>query len=180
MRVNIDLPVKEKELRELHLGDIIYLNGLIITARDQAHKKIIQLNEKGNLPNSLKNLEGSAIYHCGPIIRENKGDYEFISGGPTTSQRMNSFENEVIDILKVKFIIGKGGMRTLNTKNYRVIYLSLTGGCGAIIQKKVKKIVNVELKNLGICEAIWFLEIENLGPLIVSQINEKSLYDKEF
>ncbi|MBD3215459.1 MAG: fumarate hydratase [Candidatus Lokiarchaeota archaeon] len=176
MRVNIDLPVKDSVLKDLNLGDVVYLDGLIITARDQAHKRIIEYKQKGKLPDSLKRLKGSAIYHCGPIIEECEGYYEIISGGPTTSQRMDSWENEVVNILKVKFIIGKGGMRNLDTQNYRVVYLSLTGGCGAIINKKVKKVLDVEWKDLGLCEAVWSLKVEKLGPLIVSQINGESLY----
>ncbi|TXT62587.1 MAG: L(+)-tartrate dehydratase subunit beta [Promethearchaeota archaeon] len=176
MRFKIDLPIKDSVLKDLHLGDVVHLDGLIITARDQAHKRIIEYSQKGKLPNSLKGLDGTAIYHCGPIVKECEGYYEIISGGPTTSQRMDSLENEVVDIVKVKFIIGKGGMRNLDTQNYRVVYLSLTGGCGAIINEKVKEVLDVEWKDLGLCEAVWFLKVEKLGPLIVSQINGKSLY----
>jgi len=177
MKVNIDLPVDQKEIKNLHLGDIIYINGILITARDQAHKRILELYKQKKLPDSLRELKGAAIYHCGPIIKEYSGKYELISGGPTTSQRMDSLENEVIDALGVKFIIGKGGMKNLETKNYRVVYLSFTGGCGAIINKKVKKIIKVEFEDLGLCEAVWYLKVENFGPLIVSQINGKSLYE---
>jgi len=161
---------------KLNLGDIVYLNGIIITARDQAHKRILDYKMEALLPRSFNNLEGAAIYHCGPIVEESEGKYKFISGGPTTSQRMDSLENAVIDILNIRFIIGKGGMQNLNTENYRVAYLSLTGGCGAIINKKITKIINVEWKDLGLCEAVWFLKVKNFGPLIVSQINGESLY----
>jgi fumarate hydratase subunit beta len=176
MRHNIDLPISSQKFSDLKLGDIIYFNGIIITARDQAHKRIIELHQKGAMPSLFKKLNGSAIYHCGPIIKEDFHGFHIISGGPTTSQRMDSLENEIINILKVKFIIGKGGMRNLNTENNKVAYLSFTGGCGAIINKATKKITNVLWRDLGLCEAVWFLKVANFGPLIVSQINGKSLY----
>jgi fumarate hydratase subunit beta len=178
MKHNIDLPITPKAFKTLNLGDVVYLNGTIITARDQAHKKIIELSKKGSLPSIFDTLKHSAIYHCGPLIKEQEKSYKIISAGPTTSQRMDPLENEVIDLLEVKFIIGKGGMRNLATEDYRVAYLSFPGGCGAIVNQKVKEIANVELKDLGMCEAVWFLKVQEFGPLVVSQFNGKSLYDK--
>jgi len=176
MKHNIELPAKTENLKALELGDIVFLKGTIITARDQAHKKIIKLSRDNSLPSIFETLENSAIYHCGPIIQKKGNTYKILSGGPTTSQRMDSLQNEVVDILKVKFIIGKGGMRNLNTENYRVVYLSYTGGCGAIINKKIKKIDKILWKDLGKCEAVYFLDVVNFGPLIVTQINGRTLY----
>jgi fumarate hydratase subunit beta len=178
MKHNIDLPIQPNEFRSLSLGDQVYLNGIIITARDQAHKKILELNKNSKLPSIFDTINNSAIFHCGPLIEEQSGNYSIISAGPTTSQRMDPLENEVIDILNVKFIIGKGGMRNLATEGYRVAYLSYPGGCGAVVNQKVKKIVDVKWKELSLCEAVWFLEVHNFGPLIVSQIDGKSLYEK--
>lgn len=176
MNHKINLPIKSNDFESLKLGDIVYLNGTIITARDQAHKKIINLNKSYELPPIFNSVKNSAIYHCGPLVKEKDNSYSIISAGPTTSQRMDTLQNEVIDILKVKFIIGKGGMRNLNTENNRVAYLSYPGGCGAIINQKVKKIIDVKWIDLGLCEAVWFLDVSQFGPLIVSQINGKSLY----
>ena len=178
MKHELNLPVEDKDLDELKIGDIIYLNGILITARDQVHKRIVDyIKNKKDLPASFKKLKGSAIYHCGPIIKESNGTYQIISGGPTTSQRMDDLENDVVKILGVKFVIGKGGMKNLDTKGNNVVYLSFTGGCGAIIDKKIEEIINVEWKDLGICEAAWFLKVKDFGPLIVSQDTKgNSLY----
>jgi len=179
MRYDINLPVQEEEVKKLKIGDIVYLSGLLITARDQAHKRIIEyINDGKTLPESFQQLKGSAIYHCGPIIKELEDKCELISGGPTTSQRMDSLENEVVKYLNIKFIIGKGGMRSLDTKNNIVVYLSFTGGCGAIVNKKIEEITHHEWKDLGVCEAIWFLNVKKFGPLIVAQAHENSLYKK--
>jgi fumarate hydratase subunit beta len=178
MNHNIDLPIHPQEFESIALGDVVYLNGTIITARDQAHARIIELNKTGNLPPSFNSVKNSAIYHCGPLIEERENEYRLISAGPTTSQRMDPLENDVVEILGVNFIIGKGGMRNLATEKYRVAYLSYPGGCGAIVNQKVTKITDVEWKDLGLCEAVWFLEVREFGPLIVSQINGESLYEK--
>ena len=178
MKHEFDLPVNDKDVEKLKIGDIVYLNGIIITARDQVHKRIFDyINKNMSLPDSFKEIRGSAIYHCGPIMKETEGKYMMVSGGPTTSQRMDDLENEVVKALSVKFVIGKGGMKNLDTKLNKVVYLSYTGGCGAIINKKIEKIVGVEWKDLGTCEAAWFLKVKQFGPLIVSQdIDGKSLY----
>ncbi len=176
MKHDIKLPVDNDEFELLNLGDIVFLSGTIITARDQAHKRILTLSQDNNLPQSFNAVRNSAIYHCGPLVAERGGVYSIISGGPTTSQRMDPLENEVVDILHVKFIIGKGGMRNLNTEDCRVAYLSFPGGCGAIVNRKIKEIESVVWEDLGLCEAVWFLKMEDFGPLIVSQINGESLY----
>ena len=178
MKHELNLPVMDKDIEKLKIGDIVYLNGVLITARDQVHKRIVDYIKEGKaLPDTFKKLEGSAIYHCGPIIKESGGKYQVISGGPTTSQRMNVLENQVVQALGVKIVIGKGGMKDLDTMRNKVAYLSYTGGCGAIINKKIEDIVNVEWKDLGICEAVWFLKVKDFGPLIVSQdTSGNSLY----
>ncbi|MFO8018483.1 MAG: FumA C-terminus/TtdB family hydratase beta subunit [Promethearchaeia archaeon] len=178
MEYNLSLPIEKKDLSPLKVGDIIYLTGKVVTARDQVHKRIIEYKNQGKkLPESFYSLKGCAIYHCGPIIEEKQGHYRIVSGGPTTSQRMDELENEVIKQLDIRFIIGKGGMRNLKTKELQVAYLSYTGGCGAIINQKIEKIKHVEWKDLGLCEAVWFLKVRNFGPLIVAQdTHGKSLY----
>ena len=178
MKHELYLPVDEKDVESLKIGDIVYLNGILITARDQVHKRILDYVEKDkNLPKPFKKLKGSAIYHCGPIMKEADGKYQFVSGGPTTSQRMDALENDVVKTLGIKFVIGKGGMRHFDTRGNKVVYLSYTGGCGAIVNKKIEEITNVEWKDLGTCEAAWFLKVKDFGPLIVSQdTSGNSLY----
>ena len=178
MKHELNLPAKKEDVKQLKVGDIVYLNGIIITARDQVHKRIVDLiKENKELPEAFNQLKGSAIYHCGPIIKESNGKYQVISGGPTTSQRMDALENDVVKHLEIFFVIGKGGMKNLDTKGNTVVYLNYTGGCGAIINQKIEEITHVEWKDLGICEAVWFLKVKDFGPLIVSQdTNGNSLY----
>ena len=177
--LNLHLPVEVNQIRDLKIGDQIYLSGIICTGRDQVHKKILEYQKNGeNLPESFKQLEGSAIYHMGPIMKENTdGTYKLISGGPTTSARMNPFQTKVNDILKIGFVIGKGGMSDVDWSTPPTVYLQYPGGAGALVSKFVEKVTKVEWIELG-PEAAWFLEVKNFGPLLVAiDCDGSSLYD---
>ena len=165
----IKLPASEEQVRELKIGDIVYLSGLICTGRDQVHKKIVNLIEtKQLLPDNFKKLRGSAIYHMGPIVKKQPdGTNLIISGGPTTSARMNKYQNQVCKNLKIFLVIGKGGMEGINWEKLPAVYLQFPGGAGAIVSKFIKEVVSVEWEELG-PEAAWFLEIEDFGPLVVA------------
>ncbi|MFQ5818366.1 MAG: fumarate hydratase C-terminal domain-containing protein, partial [Candidatus Heimdallarchaeota archaeon] len=85
----LETPIKEKDVRKLQAGDTIYLSGRMITARDDAHHKALELFKKGEqLP---VDFEGMVIYHCGPIMRQVQGKWEVVAAGPTTSTRMDLF-----------------------------------------------------------------------------------------
>lgn len=171
--IEINVPV-EKDLTKLKTGDVISLTGKIITARDQAHKRII--DEEAPI-----NIENTAIFHAGPIITKNNENYEMIAIGPTTSMRMNPYQADVI-AMGPKIIIGKGGMNDevrQALKKHGAIYAVATGGCAALYVDKVKKISGVNWLDLGMPEAIWELEVEKFGPLIVAMdSNGNSLYDE--
>jgi fumarate hydratase subunit beta len=182
--INIISPTNSDITNKLKVGDIVNISGKIITARDQAHKRII---EEG----TPVDLKGVTIFHSGPIVKENNinnnninnksnnnsnngnnnaSRFEIIAIGPTTSMRMNPYESEVID-MGVKIIIGKGGMDesvAKALKKNKAVYLAAVGGCAALYVNAVKKIDNVHWLDLGIPEALWELSVENFGPLIVA------------
>ncbi len=163
-------PLSREDVERLRVGDIVYLSGLVFTARDEAHKKILEELEAGrSLP---FNPEGLALYHCGPVARRRNGEWEIIAAGPTTSMRMESVEAEFIEKTGVRMIIGKGGMgpRTAEAmKRHKAVYTVFTGGAGALAAEAIKRVVDVYwLDELGIPEAVWLLEVEDLGPLIVT------------
>jgi len=172
-------PVSEDAVRKLNVGDTIYITGLILTARDQAHKRILEYDKK-KMVLPVK-LEGSAIFHCGPVIKEEDGKWEVVAGGPTTSARMNTTAPEVIEKFKVRIIIGKGGMgsEVVNVLRKRgAIYCHFTGGAGVLAAKNIKEVEGVEWSDLGMAEAVWKLRAENFGPLIVTiDSHGKSIYD---
>ncbi|MCW3136554.1 MAG: FumA C-terminus/TtdB family hydratase beta subunit [Canidatus Methanoxibalbensis ujae] len=169
-------PLSESDVRSLRLGDIVFLNGDIFTARDRAHARIIA-SDFDDIPIE----RGSVIFHCGPLVRRVGSSWLIISAGPTTSERMNATAPVVIEKLRIRAIIGKGGMGASVRDAMRrcgCVYLAMTGGAGvlAAIRASVK---NVYWTDLGLAEAVWHLHVEDFGPLVVSiDANGASLYDE--
>jgi len=166
---HLSTPVSKEEIIKLKVGDMVYLSGKIITARDRAHmraKEYIRIDKK--VPNEFEN---SVVYHCGPIVKKKNGNWKVISAGPTTSYRMESLEHELIQRFGIKMIIGKGGMGEKTAKalkEFKSVYCSFTGGTGAYVTQNIKKILNVEWLDLGTPEAVWIFEVLDFGPLVVS------------
>ncbi len=105
MKKILTTPISDEDLKDIKIGDVIYLNGHIVTCRDVAHRRLIELGRE--LPVDLK---GGAIFHAGPIVRRKEGEdnkFEMVPIGPTTSRRMEKFEKEFIEQTAVKLIVGK-------------------------------------------------------------------------
>jgi fumarate hydratase subunit beta len=109
------------------------------------------------------------------------GEWELVAAGPTTSTRMNTLEPQFIEKFGPRVIIGKGGMgkETLKAmEKFGCVYLALTGGAAVLAAKGIKKVKGVEWFDLGMPEALWILEGENFGPLIVAMdTHGNSLFD---
>ncbi|RBQ23577.1 hypothetical protein ALNOE001_08610 [Candidatus Methanobinarius endosymbioticus] len=171
-------PVQFEDIKDLKAGDVVNISGKIITARDQAHKRLIEKG-KDEIP---CNLKGAVIFHAGPIItKDDNSGFKMIAIGPTTSMRMNPYEKEVIE-MGVKVIIGKGGMDEIVAKSLKsegAIYLVAVGGCAALYVDSIKEIDKVNWLDLGMPEALWELNVENFGPLIVAMDSHgNSLFNK--
>jgi len=143
------------EVLQLNAGDPVELSGIVYTARDEAH---LRMMEKG-IP---FDPEGAAIYHCGPVIRDGR----VIAAGPTTSARMNEISGFLIE-KGVRALIGKGGMgATVRSQlNRRGVYLAFTGGCAALASSHMH-LKGVYYEDLGMAEAVWAIELDAL-PLVV-------------
>ena len=164
-------PLSDEDVEKLRVGDIVYVSGIVVTARDEAHKKVLETIEKGEkLPIDLRGL---VLYHCGPVARKRPdGTWEIRAAGPTTSMRMESVEAEFIEKTGIKMVVGKGGMgeRTAEAmKKYKAVYAVFTGGAGALAANAIKRVVDVYwLDELGIPEALWVFEVEDFGPLTIT------------
>lgn len=161
-------PLKAEEIKNLTIGDIIYISGTIFTLRDMGHLKIRSLLEEGKaLP---KNFEGTAIFHAGPVThKDDKGNWILNVIGPTTSIRMEPYAS-MIGELGVRAVIGKGGMGedTIEAcKKYGYIYLQAAPGCAAVLAKGIEKVNDVTWLEFGMPEALWDLCAIEFGPLIV-------------
>jgi tartrate/fumarate subfamily iron-sulfur-dependent hydro-lyase beta chain len=160
-------PLDPSAVKALNVGDIVYLSGRLFTARDQAHMLML----RQGIPKDLE-TKGLAVYHCGPIVKENENGQYITSAGPTTSMRMESLEPDFLKLSGALAVIGKGGMgpSTLEAlKKCGAVYLSITGGVGALAMKQLGPIKAVHfLEELGPVEAVWVFDAIELGPLVVT------------
>lgn len=161
----LETPIAEEEVRALVAGDVIYVSGVLFTARDEAHK--VLLERGAPFP-----LEGLALFHCGPVVQKTELGWRVVAAGPTTSARMELFEAEFLEKFRPRVIIGKGGMgdRTLKAlKEVGAVYTHFTGGAGALAAQAIRRVKEVHLlSELGIPEAVWVFEVERFGPLVVA------------
>ena len=167
MKKILTTPIKSEDLENLTIGDVVYLTGHIVTCRDVAHRRLIEL--KRELP---VDLEGGAIFHAGPIVRKlDDGKFEMVSIGPTTSMRMEKFEKEFIEQTGVKLIVGKGGMGPLTEegcKKHKAAHAIFPGGCAVLAATQVEEIERAEWQDLGMPETLWVSRVKEFGPLIIS------------
>lgn len=169
MKKILTTPISDEDLKDIKIGDVIYLNGHIVTCRDVAHRRLIELGRE--LPVDLK---GGAIFHAGPIVRKIEGTddkYEMVSVGPTTSMRMEKFEKEFIEKTGVKLIVGKGGMgpnTEAGCREYKALHCVFPAGCAVIAATCVEEIEAYYWQDLGMPEALWVSRVKEFGPLIVS------------
>ena len=168
----LNFPISDEEISKLKIGDVLYVNGLMVMARDEAHHRALEFAKEGkSLP---VDLAGNGLFHCGPVVEKNEqGEWLVKAAGPTTSSRMNLFETEFIEYFKVKIIVGKGGMdkRTGDAlQKHKAVYCAFTGGAGVIAANGIKdnKMKDVHWLDLGTPEAFWVFEAKKFGPLIVA------------
>lgn len=166
----LSAPLDESSVRSLRAGELVYISGLIITARDKVHKYLME--NKPDIPE----LKNSVIYHSGPIVKDSK----VISAGPTTSARLEPYVAELIAHYKIKAIIGKGGMgeKTQEAlRQYGAVYLQATGGAAVYLAERIKKIINVQfLEEFGMPEAMWFFEVEEFPAIVTMDSHGGNLH----
>jgi fumarate hydratase subunit beta len=144
-----------REVLDLRAGDQVTLSGIVYTARDEAHLRMME----DGIP---FDPEGAAVYHCGPVLNGSR----ILAAGPTTSARLNRLTGFLIDA-GVRALIGKGGMSSgvADQLRGRGVYLALTGGCAVLAASRMT-LWGVYYEDLGMAEAIWIVELDRL-PLVV-------------
>jgi fumarate hydratase subunit beta len=171
----IDTPLTDKVITDLHTGDKVLITGVLYTARDAAHKRLIELIEQGEkLPFDIK---GQIIYYVGPTPP--RPGMPIGSAGPTTSGRMDPYAPHLIE-RGLKGMIGKG-QRSQEVRDamvqHRAVYLGATGGAGALLSKHVKKAEVIAFSDLG-PEAIRRLEVEAFPVVVINDIYGGDLYEE--
>ena len=171
-------PISAEDLKDIHIGDIVYLTGSLTTCRDVAHRRVVE--EGREIPVDVRD---NAILHAGPIIRPLEGDkFEMVSVGPTTSMRMEKFEYDFVKTTGVRVIVGKGGMKGNNEracKEFGAIHCVFPAGNAVVAAVEVEEIVRAEWRDLGMPETLWNCRVKEFGPLIVSIDSEGRNYFEE-
>jgi len=173
--LNIKSPLDEETIKELNAGDQVLITGVIYTARDAAHKRLVEALDKGEkLPFDLAN---QTVYYMGPSPA--KPGQVIGSAGPTTSGRMDSYAPRLM-AAGLKGMVGKGN-RSQAIKDaiqqYKAIYFAAIGGAGALISRSIKKAEIIAYEDLG-AEAIRRLEVENFPATVINDIHGGDLYEQ--
>lgn len=161
--IKIQTPLDQNLINELQAGDLVFISGTMYTARDAAHKRMIDdLNTTGSLPFDITN---QILYYVGPS--PTPPGQTFGSAGPTTAGRMDAYTPTLLD-LGLKMIIAKGyrndAVKQSLLKN-QAVYLVAIGGAGAMLGKCVKHSEVIAYEDLG-PEAIYRLEVEDFPAIV--------------
>jgi L(+)-tartrate dehydratase beta subunit len=182
--VQLKLPASTEHLAKLELGTVVYLTGRVFTAREGVYKRAVE--EAAGMPAPPSEL-GTANFHCSPAARQNSdGSYTVGAVTATASFRFAKTMGRWLDLSGCNIIIGKAGM---TSEIYRrdfvpnnAIYLTTVGyGTGALLGRGIKAVAGVYwLKELGLAQAVWALDVENFGPFIVEgDLAGDSLFERE-
>jgi tartrate/fumarate subfamily iron-sulfur-dependent hydro-lyase beta chain len=176
----INLPITKDEVLKLKVGDMVLINGQLVTGRDRLHKFLF--NDKPDKKKIPFNLEGTILYHCGPIIRKTDKGFELVAGGPTTSMRVEMYEHRIISEYGLSGIMGKGGMgkQTLNAlKKNGCVYFHTIGGAAVYLADRVKRVVDVwKLEEFGVTEAMWVFDVEEFPAIVTMDAHGRSLHEE--
>jgi fumarate hydratase subunit beta len=173
--MDIKSPIEEKVIERLTAGTEVTISGVIYTARDAAHHRIIQALDRGEkLP---FDLAGQTIYYMGPSPAP--PGRVIGSAGPTTSRRMDRYTPRLL-AAGIKAMIGKGG-RSAEVreaiKKYRAVYLAATGGTGALLARAIKGVEVIAYQELG-TEAILRLTVEDFPAIVANDIYGGDLFEQ--
>jgi fumarate hydratase subunit beta len=164
-----DTPIDRDQLLKLRVGDVVYLNGTICTARDGAHRRMVEKLKEGRreeIPREL--LDNGIVYHCGPVIAKENDHWRIDAAGPTTSSRFTDDAAFLINEGIIKTAVGKGAMgrNAVDAFKGKGVYMTAVGGCAVTYKRTINR-NSVEWIDLGYPEAVWVLDVSNMGPLVV-------------
>jgi fumarate hydratase subunit beta len=171
--INLKTPLTAKDVEPLRAGDRVTISGIVYTARDAAHRRLVDLIEAGkDLPFKV---DGQVIYYVGPSPAP--PGRVIGAAGPTTSYRMDPYAPKLME-LGLRGMIGKG-KRSAEVKEaikrHKAVYMAAIGGAGALMSKAIKSARVIAYEDLG-PEAIRELEVENLPAIVVNDTVGNDLY----
>jgi fumarate hydratase class I len=170
--VTLTPPLTEAQMRALKVGDVVLIDGEMFTGRDSVHAYLM----KNDPP---VDLNGAALYHCGPVMLKEGTQWRVAAAGPTTSIREEPYQADVIKRYGVRAVIGKGGMgpKTLAAmKECGAVYLNAIGGAAQYYAKTLEEVKGVHLFDFGIPEAMWHLRAKGFAAIVTMDSHGNSLH----
>lgn len=171
--IKIKTPIDDGVVESLKAGDMVKISGVLYTARDAAHKRLVDLINKGDsLPFDIK---GQIIYYVGPAPA--KPGAVIGPAGPTTSYRMDPYACQLMEI-GMKGMIGKGGRSTEvveSMKKHKCVYFAAIGGAAALIARSIKKVDIIAYEDLG-AEAVRRMEVEDFQAVVANDMYGNDIY----
>ena len=180
--IELEAPASRDKLDALNIGDVVYINGRIYTGREGVYRRIL---DQGVSPPTDLSALSNVNFHCSPAAAiEPDGSYTVGAVTATASFRFSKWMQRWFELTDCKVVIGKGGMPQSDYQNYFVpngaVYLTTVGyGTGALLGRGIKQVQHAYwVKELGIAQAIWLLEVERFGPFLVeSDTRGNSLFE---
>lgn len=171
--VTLTTPIAEAQVRSLKVGDVVLLNGLVHLGRDMIHHHLMTHD-------SPVDLNGAALYHCGPVALKKDGKWTMGAAGPTTSIREEPYQADIIKKFGIRVVIGKGGMgaKTLaGLKEHGAVYLSAIGGAAQFYAKCIIEVKGVDfLEEFGVPEAMWHVVVKDFPAIVTMDSHGNSLH----
>lgn len=172
--IRLEAPFTEEKIRNLKVGDMVEISGVVLTGRDAVHKWLHEGNEP---PVSLKD---AIIYHCGPVVMKKKGKWVVTAAGPTTSTREEPYQAGIIEKHGLRGVIGKGGMGEKTRQacqKFGCVYFHAVGGAAQVLAESIQEVETVYgLEKFGSPEAIWQLRVRDFPVVVTIDAHGNSLH----
>jgi fumarate hydratase class I len=168
----LEAPVSEQQARALGVGDVVLVSGEMYTGRDAVHSYLMKHEPPAD-------LNGSVLYHCGPVVVKENGGYRITAAGPTTSIREEPYQADIIKRYGVRAVIGKGGMgrRTLEgMRESGAVYLNAIGGAAQYYARCIEQVMDVNFLEFGVPEAMWHLKVRDFPAIVTMDAHGNSLH----
>ena len=165
-------PLTEEQVRALRVGDVVLVSGRVYTGRDAVHAHLMKHEPPVD-------LNGSVLYHCGPVVAKEGDRWRVTAAGPTTSIREEPYQADIIRRYGVRAVIGKGGMgaKTLGAlKEAGAVYLNAIGGAAQFYARAIDRVDDVSLMEFGTPEAMWHLQVTDFPAIVTMDAHGNSLH----
>lgn len=166
-------PITDEQIRKLHVGDVVLIDGAMHTGRDALHKYLI------DHPAPV-DLTGGVLYHCGPVMLHDDSGWHVKAAGPTTSSREEPYQADIIEKFGLRVVIGKGGMGKKTSAGLAksgAVYLNAIGGAAQYYANCITAVDGVDfLDEFGIPEAMWHLQVKAFPAIVTMDAHGNSLH----